>query len=150
VLELDPPNGLGSLGYGLARPHWGKGLATEAAASVIGYGFEVLKLDKVWARTDPRNVASVRVLENSVCGAKASCASIWCAAANAWIACAMDCCATSGQRVGHAEPPPSERVCNGRCDGVTGRPALETRSRSDRRRRTSRTGSTTYMSRANT
>ena len=35
----------------------------EAARAVMDYGFEVFKLAKVWARADPRNGASVRILE---------------------------------------------------------------------------------------
>ena len=32
-LEIDPVHGVAMLGYGLARAHWGRGLATEAAAA---------------------------------------------------------------------------------------------------------------------
>jgi RimJ/RimL family protein N-acetyltransferase len=60
---VDRVNRTGDLGYGLARDAWGKGLATEAARAVVDYGFSALGLAKVWARTDPRNAASVRVLE---------------------------------------------------------------------------------------
>ena len=62
-MEIDWANQLGTLGYGLAPSHWGCGYAAEAAEAVLGYGFEVLQLEKVWARADPRNHASVRVLE---------------------------------------------------------------------------------------
>ena len=51
------------IGYSLARPLWGRGLATEAAASVVGYGFEELDLARIWAAADVRNVASWRVME---------------------------------------------------------------------------------------
>ncbi|MCC7368484.1 MAG: GNAT family N-acetyltransferase [Chloroflexi bacterium] len=63
TLEIDRVNLVATLGYGIAREHWGHGLATEAAAAVTGYVFETLGLEKVVARVDPRNVASVRVLE---------------------------------------------------------------------------------------
>jgi ribosomal-protein-alanine N-acetyltransferase len=41
---------------------WGKGLATEAAAALLEYAFEVLRLGRVVAVADPRNGASIRVL----------------------------------------------------------------------------------------
>jgi len=55
--------GITGLGYGVARRLWGEGLATEAAAAVIDYGFETLSLAKVFATTEVGNVASVRVME---------------------------------------------------------------------------------------
>jgi len=51
------------LGYLLARKFWGKGLATEAAAACLKYGFEELKFKEVIAMTDLENVASQKVLE---------------------------------------------------------------------------------------
>jgi RimJ/RimL family protein N-acetyltransferase len=47
--------------YGLAPESFGQGLATEAARAVLRYGFEVLGLERIWARTDPPNTASMRV-----------------------------------------------------------------------------------------
>ena len=55
--------GLARLGYGVARRLWGEGLASEAAAAVVDYGFETLSLAKVFATTEAGNVASVRVME---------------------------------------------------------------------------------------
>ena len=49
--------------YGVAPIHWGKGLATEAARAVLRYGFEELRLEKIWGGADAPNVASIRVLE---------------------------------------------------------------------------------------
>lgn len=63
VLDVDRTNVTGALGYGVARPLWGRGIASEAARAVVDYGFGTYRLAKVWARADPRNVASVRVLE---------------------------------------------------------------------------------------
>lgn len=50
-------------GYTLARTHWGKGYATEAAAACRRYAFETLRLPELLASVDSRNVASQRVLE---------------------------------------------------------------------------------------
>ena len=63
ALEIDRANVTGALGYGVARPFWGRGIASEAARAAVDYGFTVFGLAKVWARADPRNGASVRVLE---------------------------------------------------------------------------------------
>lgn len=51
------------LGYCFERAAWGHGYATEAAAEVLRFGFEVLALHRMWAGCDPENAGSVRVLE---------------------------------------------------------------------------------------
>lgn len=65
AIELEPdwPNAIANLGYEVARAYWGQRIATEAATAVLRYGFETLQLAKVYARADPRNGASLRVLE---------------------------------------------------------------------------------------
>ncbi len=63
ILDVDRANVTAALGYGVARACWGRGIATEAARAVLDYGFDAFRLAKVWARADPRNGASVRVLE---------------------------------------------------------------------------------------
>ncbi len=62
-LDVDQENQVAELGYGVARERWGRGLASEAARAMVDYGFEAFGLAKVWARVDPRNLSSVRVLE---------------------------------------------------------------------------------------
>lgn len=49
--------------YMLSRPAWGRGLATEAAAACLRYGFEELCLERIYALTMPGNLRSRRVLE---------------------------------------------------------------------------------------
>src|SRR5262245_58754509 len=56
----DPPQL--ELLYGIAPDRWNKGLATEAAIAMIGYGFEVLGFERIEASTDALNAASVRVM----------------------------------------------------------------------------------------
>jgi len=51
------------LGYTLAKPAWGKGLATEAAHASLKYGFGPLELDRIVAIARPENGASRRVME---------------------------------------------------------------------------------------
>lgn len=50
------------IGYDLAPEHWGLGLATEAAARVVTYGFEEMVLNRIQAVVVPANPASRRVL----------------------------------------------------------------------------------------
>lgn len=49
--------------YGIGSGQCGKGLATEAAAAVLRYGFEESKLERIYAGADPPNAASFRVME---------------------------------------------------------------------------------------
>jgi [ribosomal protein S5]-alanine N-acetyltransferase len=51
------------LGYRLCLDYWGKGYAREAAAVVLRYGFEELKLERILGLTLPHNRASLKILE---------------------------------------------------------------------------------------
>lgn len=51
------------LGYALSQDCWGRGLATEAARAVLRYGFEVLKLRRIWCGHYEGNDRSRRVVE---------------------------------------------------------------------------------------
>ncbi len=53
----------GEMGYVLARAHWRRGYATEAAATILRFGFDEVDLHKITATCDPDNVSSARVLE---------------------------------------------------------------------------------------
>jgi RimJ/RimL family protein N-acetyltransferase len=55
-------SGLMEIGYRFARAAWGRGLATEAAAAALDYGFRKLELDPIVAVSDPDNAASHNVL----------------------------------------------------------------------------------------
>lgn len=50
------------LSYYLGRPAWGQGYATELGRAALGFGFEVLKLERIVAIVRPHNAASQRVL----------------------------------------------------------------------------------------
>ena len=63
---LFPVEGRGpevELAYRLGRSAWGRGYATEAAATCLRYGCERLGLDRIIAITDPDHTASRRVIE---------------------------------------------------------------------------------------
>jgi RimJ/RimL family protein N-acetyltransferase len=51
------------LGYVLARPAWGRGVASEAAGAMLDAGFARLGLRRISAMCAVENVASRRVLE---------------------------------------------------------------------------------------
>jgi ribosomal-protein-alanine N-acetyltransferase len=53
------------LAYRFGRDTWGKGIATEAAAACLRYGFEVLGLEQIIAVTAPEHTASRRVMEKN-------------------------------------------------------------------------------------
>jgi len=54
------------IGYRFLPQFWGKGFATESALATIAYGFEVLKLDAIYAIAHRDNVASRHTLQK--CG----------------------------------------------------------------------------------
>ena len=51
------------IGYAIDKKCWGRGYATEAAAQILFYGFDDLKLAKIVAVTRLDNTASRRVME---------------------------------------------------------------------------------------
>jgi ribosomal-protein-alanine N-acetyltransferase len=51
------------VGYDLVAVYRRRGIMTETLRAVLRYGFETMRLNKVEACTDPRNVASIRLLE---------------------------------------------------------------------------------------
>jgi RimJ/RimL family protein N-acetyltransferase len=63
---LQPPNGPdqpsvageADLGYRVLRRHWRRGYASEGARELIRYGFEEVRLDRIFAQTMAANSAS--------------------------------------------------------------------------------------------
>jgi RimJ/RimL family protein N-acetyltransferase len=51
------------VGWRLARDHWGRGIATEAARAALAFGFEQLALAEIVAIAATSNVRSRRVME---------------------------------------------------------------------------------------
>jgi len=62
-LKLEEDTGIAELGYWIGVPYWGNGYATEAAETLLGFGFDTLALERIWARAFVRNPASSRVLQ---------------------------------------------------------------------------------------
>lgn len=63
VILIDGKPNVKEVGYILHRDQWGKGIAREAVARVIDYGFGELKLRRIFADTDPENPGSIGLLE---------------------------------------------------------------------------------------
>lgn len=51
------------IGWRLSADHWGHGLATEGAQSIVRYAFEVKSIDELVSFTVPNNLRSRRVME---------------------------------------------------------------------------------------
>jgi RimJ/RimL family protein N-acetyltransferase len=51
------------VGWRLARLHWGRGYATEAARATLTFGFERVGLEEIVSFTAPANVRSIAVME---------------------------------------------------------------------------------------
>jgi len=64
-LEFLPDTNETEVGYLLSGVHWGKGYATEAAQASVQFGRNEIGLTEIIGLTDPRNVASQRVLNKS-------------------------------------------------------------------------------------
>jgi [ribosomal protein S5]-alanine N-acetyltransferase len=63
VILIDGKPDVKEVGYILHRDHWRGGIAREAVARVIDYGFAELKLRRIFADTDPENTGSIALLE---------------------------------------------------------------------------------------
>lgn len=51
------------IGWRLQPAHWGRGLATEAARAMAGFSFDRLRAPCLYGVADPRNAASIRVMQ---------------------------------------------------------------------------------------
>jgi [ribosomal protein S5]-alanine N-acetyltransferase len=51
------------IGYSLQRARWGNGFAREAVHRALAYGFDELQLRRFEADIDPRNTASIALIE---------------------------------------------------------------------------------------
>ena len=61
--RFDLPNNSAEIGYVINPEYRGQGIAVEAAAAVLEYGFETLLLNRIEARYMNGNTASRRVME---------------------------------------------------------------------------------------
>ncbi len=64
-LSVEDDRTSGAIGYWLGEKFWGRGYATEAAAVMVRFAFEIVMLNQVTANVLPDNGRSVRVLEKA-------------------------------------------------------------------------------------
>ncbi|HUN88169.1 MAG TPA: GNAT family protein [Terriglobales bacterium] len=62
-LTVDQNHNRAEIGYWVGVPFWGQGIASEAARELMRYGFEDLKLHRIYAVCYTGNDASIRILE---------------------------------------------------------------------------------------
>ncbi|WP_137171998.1 GNAT family N-acetyltransferase [Massilia sp. HP4] len=62
LYDIAPGHRRATVGYLLAEPYWGRGMAREALAVLLGHGIDTLGLDRIEAEVTPHNFASQSVL----------------------------------------------------------------------------------------
>jgi ribosomal-protein-alanine N-acetyltransferase len=62
-LSIGETHNHAELGYWIGLPFWGRGYVTEAANAAVAFGFETLRLRRIYAHHFAGNTASQRVLE---------------------------------------------------------------------------------------
>ena len=62
-IRIDDSSATAELGFSIAREHWGKGLAVEAARAVTDWALREFGLAKITAMADLKNSRSWRVME---------------------------------------------------------------------------------------
>ncbi|WP_047980509.1 GNAT family N-acetyltransferase [Ornithinibacillus contaminans] len=63
ALRINQAHNKGELAFWVGKEYWGNGFATEAAREIVRYGFEELKLNKLWAMAMSKYPASSKVME---------------------------------------------------------------------------------------
>ncbi len=58
----DPNSRNASVGYFVGKKHWGNGYATEMVQALLRFGFQQLKLHRIFANCDAENSASRHIL----------------------------------------------------------------------------------------
>lgn len=64
-LHFQQSHNKAEMGYWVGNPFWGKGYCSQAAQTIIRYGFEQLYLNKIYAHHMAHNPASGRVMQKA-------------------------------------------------------------------------------------
>lgn len=64
LAQIDHANRRAEIGFALAPAHWGQGYGREAVALALAHAYGALALARIGADVDPRNGASLRLLES--------------------------------------------------------------------------------------
>ncbi len=63
LAHVDAHNRRAEIGFALRHDQWGRGYMSEATRTLVRFAFEELELHRIEADVDPRNEASIRLLE---------------------------------------------------------------------------------------
>lgn len=63
--RIDKPHHRAEIGYMLHEIYQGKGIMQEAISAVLNFGFRTLNLHSIEANVNPKNEASIRLLERN-------------------------------------------------------------------------------------
>jgi len=63
LCRLDAISKRAEIGFALGRAYWGCGYMSEALEALLGLAFDEMQLRRIEADVDPRNGASIRLLE---------------------------------------------------------------------------------------
>ncbi|WP_145046734.1 GNAT family N-acetyltransferase [Paenibacillus xylanexedens] len=61
-LNLEEVHNRAEIGYDLHPNYWGRGVMTEVAGVIMEFGFTSIQLNKIEARVEPKNEASIHLL----------------------------------------------------------------------------------------
>ena len=62
LFEISKESNKAEIGYGLLPEYWGNGIMSEVVEKLIDFGFNEMKLHKIYGRITPGHIASIRVL----------------------------------------------------------------------------------------
>jgi RimJ/RimL family protein N-acetyltransferase len=62
-VKVDITHRNAELGFWVGKPHWNKGIATEAASRILEFGFGDLDLERIFSKCFYDNLPSQRVME---------------------------------------------------------------------------------------
>ena len=65
IIQNDVYSKSAEIGYWIGESFWGKGIAATAIKLITKYGFEDLKLTRIYAGVFDYNIASMKALENN-------------------------------------------------------------------------------------
>lgn len=63
LASIDRQSRRAEIGFALGRRHWGRGYISEALTLLLRHAFGAMNLHRIEADVDPRNAASLKVLE---------------------------------------------------------------------------------------
>jgi [ribosomal protein S5]-alanine N-acetyltransferase len=65
LINLSAEHCRGEMVFAMAKEHWGGGLMSEALKAMITFAYGALQLNRIWAKVDPDNINTIRVLKRA-------------------------------------------------------------------------------------